>query len=132
MLPIYSMMAANQAVSALLLDTSINPNRLRLWGGGYADESLVGPNPIRKPYVVFQILDDSPEHGITCQNLNASVIYQFDVYAPKESKASEISRALQSALAIHGFTQTVRHPVFEPDVKLYRAGFDLSYISLEK
>lgn len=127
MLQIFAILNGNQAVRDMLHDGT----RLRAWGFGYASEEEVGAGPSVKPYCVWQIPSDVPELGLSCDPLSA-VIYQFDVYGRDGNELAQINSALQYALSLYGKITMVRHPVFETDgTKLYRAGFDLSYIDLK-
>lgn len=127
MLPIYGILNNNQQVKDLLT----HGGRLRVWGFGYADESQVGPNPIQHPYATYQIINETPENGLSCHSISSDMQYQFDIYARSGESVEAISKALQSALRVHGFITAIRHPTFEADTKLYAGSFDFSYIQTE-
>lgn len=126
MLPIYSILNSNPEVHSLLFDGQ----RIRAWGYGVAPESEANAGPTVRPYAVWQIASDEPDNLLTCEPNSNSLLYQFDVYGRDGSTVDQINSALQSALRLHGFIQTIRHAVFEPDSKLFRAGFDFSFIQM--
>lgn len=130
MLPIFQILSNDAQVKALLQPAG---SRLRVWPFGYATELEVGSGPDVKPYCVWRIPADEPEHLLTCQPMLHSQIYQFDVYARAGGEASAINSALQYAVRLYGNIQLIRHPEFETDgTKLFRAGFDLHYILLTR
>lgn len=128
MLPIYSILAADQTVKDLLTDG----DRIRAWGFGYASEGEIGTGAQIKPYCVWRIPVDVPELGLTCDPLQ-TMTYQFDVYGRDGNQLEIINSALQYAVRLYGKVVSIRHPDMETDgTKLFVAGFDLDYIHLNK
>lgn len=128
MLPIYQIISTDPASHALLYDA--DTERVRVWDFGYALEYEVFSGPNVKPYVVWQILPSEYDNTLSCPPAFERLMIQFDVYARDPFQATNIHNVIQSPLMPYGQMVMNNGQEFDSETKLYRSGFDFSYLNL--
>lgn len=128
MIPIYQIISTDPASRALLYDPV--EDRVRVWDFGYALEYEVHAGPNVKPYVVWQMLPSTFNNTLSCPPNYETVSLQFDVYARDPIDTMQVQEVIQYPLMPYGQLTTSRGQGFEPDVKLYRSGFDFTFLRM--
>ena len=115
--PIFTILNASSAVTALLKGNGI----LRVFEFGHA------PQNVARPYAVWQTINGTPEHFLSDRPDAEEQYIQFDFYADTQSSAKSVRNAVEYALETHARITSYRSEDIEPETKLWRSGFDLSW-----
>jgi len=114
--PIFTVCRASPEVVALLGSAP-----MRLYPFAEAEQGTA------RPYAVWQIIGGSPENYITNVPDVDRFGLQVDVYAADVDDAREVAAALRDAIEPHAHITAWRGESREPDTRLYRVSFDVSW-----
>lgn len=93
---------------------NINPD------GGRRDAS-------KPPYIVWQVITDTPSQSLGFKSGSSKIRIQFDVYAISSKLVSEIGVELEEIFVGRAITLLRMGPSPEPGTKLYRRTVDMSF-----
>lgn len=114
--PIFPVCRASPEVTALL-----GSDPMRLWPFGEGEQGG------ERPYAVWQIISGAPENYLTNTPDTDRFGVQVDVYAREVDDAREVARAIRNAIEPHAHIMAWRGESREPDTRLYRISFDVSW-----
>lgn len=118
--PIFLICSNDPAVSALIgggLDC-------RLYSFGEA------PERVQKPYVVWNLIDGSPENYLAGRPDADGFTLQIDVYAATADAASDVTTALRDALEPRAYITRWGSSGRDPATKDYHRSFDTDWITI--
>lgn len=81
------------------------------------------------PYVVHQEVSGQPENTLNCLPTVDSNTTQIDIYASTRSSARETAIAVRNALEKVAYVVSGASTSREPDTRLFRVSFDVSWIN---
>ncbi|HCA25256.1 MAG TPA: hypothetical protein DEP32_13915 [Pseudomonas sp.] len=115
--PIFQVIAAVPAVTALL-----GTGPVRFWPFGEGEEDAP------RPYAVWQTITGNAENYLDQVPDSDAYTLQVDVYADSAASVRDAARALRDAIEPHAHIVAWRGESREPDTKLYRYSFDVSWL----
>lgn len=114
--PIFQVCAASAAVTAL-----IGTLPVRLFEFGEA------PQDVATPYVLWQVINGSPEHYLADRPDLDSFTLQVDVYAASGESARTVVTALRDAIEPHAQITRWGGGSRDPETRNYRESFDVDW-----
>ncbi|GFZ70567.1 Uncharacterized protein ALO70_04452 [Pseudomonas amygdali pv. eriobotryae] len=115
--PIFSVCAANSAVTALL---GSSPTRLYPFGEA--------PEGVAKPYAVWQLITGSPENYLSGRPNVDGFTLQVDIYADTASSARNVTEAIRNAIELTAYITRWGAESRDTETKLYRSSFDVDWL----
>lgn len=80
------------------------------------------------PYIVWQVITDTPLLGLGFKSYSSKVRIQFDVYARSSKLTNEIGVELERIFIGRAIPLLRMGPSPEPGTKLYRRTIDMSFL----
>ncbi|MCF5806182.1 MULTISPECIES: DUF3168 domain-containing protein [Pseudomonas syringae group] len=115
--PIFSVCAANSAVTALL---GSSPTRLYPFGEA--------PEGVAKPYAVWQLITGSPENYLSGRPNVDGFTLQVDIYGDTASSARNVTEAIRNAIELTAYITRWGAESRDTGTKLYRSSFDVDWL----
>lgn len=122
--PIFLACSTDPAVAALI-GAGID---CRIYSFGEAPEDA--PKPLLKPYVVWSLIDGSPENYLAGRPDADGFTLQVDVYAASADSATKVTAALRDALELKANITRWGASGQDPATKDYHRSFDIDWITL--
>lgn len=117
--PVFSLALSSPDVVSLIGKGST----LRLYLFGEAPQNVV------VPYVVWQLVDGSPENRLSGVPDMDNFTVQLDVYADSAKEARQIKDALRDVYEPHAYVVSYNFEAREPDTRLYRFSFTVEFMT---
>lgn len=86
------------------------------------------PQNAVKPYAVYQWLSGSPFNMLNCRPDADRAEIQVDVYGLTQKSSTDCAEAIRYAIELNSYIGSYRGTEREPDTKLYRTGFDVTWL----
>lgn len=119
--PVFAVCAADATLTALVGA----PGNMRLYPAGEAPRGSDGT--VEKPYIVWQIIGDSPENYMgQAPDLDAFSV-QFDVYAVTFDSAWAVAEALRNVVEQHAYVTRWNGDGLDEATNLRRYSFDTQW-----
>lgn len=115
--PVFAIASASTAVQARL--GPVPGCRIYMFG--------MAPQNVAKPYAVWQVVGGSPENYLDRVPNTDRFTIQLDVYGASANDSRLSAEALRDAIEPHAYVSTWRGEDIEPETKLYRSSFDVSW-----
>ncbi|WP_426156758.1 DUF3168 domain-containing protein [Pseudomonas sp. TSRC2-2] len=117
----------------IFLVCSTDPTVSALIGGGidcriYSFDEA--PEGVLKPYVVWNLIDGSPENYLAGRPDADGFTLQVDVYASSADSVMKVTRALRDALELSANITHWGASGTDPTTKDYHRSFDIDWITL--
>lgn len=117
----------------IFLVCSTDPTVSALIGGGIECRIYSfgeAPEGVLKPYVVWNLIDGSPENYLTGRPDADGFTLQVDVYAGSADSVTKVTRALRDALELSANITRWGASGTDPTTKDYHRSFDIDWITL--
>jgi len=115
--PFYTTCKADPTVQALL--GGAEP---RIYPFGNA------PQDVAKPYVVYQWIGGDPFNMLNCRPDADRAELQVDVYGLTQTSSTDCAKAIRYAIELDSYIGSYRGTDREEDTKLWRTGFDVTWL----
>lgn len=86
------------------------------------------PQTVAKPYVVYQWIGGDPFNTLNCRPKADRAELQVDVYALTQQSSTDCAEAIRYAIELNSHINSYRGTNREEDTKLWRTGFDLTWL----
>lgn len=86
------------------------------------------PEGVQKPYAVYQWIGGEPFNMLNCRPDADRAELQVDVYGLTQASSTECAKAIRYAIEMNSYVSGYRGTDREEDTKLYRTGFDVTWL----
>lgn len=86
------------------------------------------PQSVAKPYVVYQWIGGDPFNTLNCRPGADRAGLQVDVYGLTQTSSTDVAKAIRYAVELQCNLTSYRGTERETDTKLWRTGFDLTWL----
>jgi hypothetical protein len=115
--PFFEVCKADPVVQSLLGGTLP-----RIYAFGEAPQTVI------KPYAVYQWVGGEPFNMLNCRPDADVAELQVDVYALTQASSTECAKAIRYAIELRSRVTGYRGTEREESTKLYRTGFDVTWL----